>query len=473
MPISFRTIVGFALLMLVMLAISPLFAVDDAAPSLADEATSWLQGYLRIDTTNPPGNEARAAAYLAQILHSEGVATRLLVTPDGRTNLYARLAATEPESDTLILLHHMDVVAAGDGWTHDPLSAELSKGKIWGRGAIDAKSLGIAHLAAFINTKRSNRPRKRELIFLAVADEESGGQEGARWLLEEHAALISNNVAGVLNEGGSNRVISERLLWWGIEVAQKRPLWVRATAHGRGGHGSAYNPGSATHRLLVGLAEFVLEEPESRVTVETRQYFAAIAPFHSQGFRDVFGAEDLQTVQDRFRVALAGGSSRPVLMPGMMAFFQDTIQITSVQGSSETVNVVSEEASALIDIRLLPDTKTDDVLDRLRETLGRGVSVDVLLRSPITPSSSTETPIFEALRRTLGSEAPVIPALITGTTDSRYFRERGIPAYGFSPFVLSGEEARGIHGPNESIPLAKFTQGLATMIRVVEACTAL
>ena len=161
------------------------------------------------------------------------------------------------------------------------------------------------------------------------------------------------------------------------------------------------------------------------------------------------------------------------IMPGMMAFFQDTIQITSVQGSSETVNVVSEEASALIDIRLLPDTKTDDVLDRLRETLDRGVTLEILLQSPITPSSSLETPIFEALRRALSREAPVIPALITGTTDSRYFRERGIPAYGFSPFVLSGEEARGIHGANESIPLVKFTQGLATMIRVVEACTSL
>lgn len=448
----------------------PALALEDATQTLEAEAQQWLVDYLRIDTTNPPGNEAAAASYLAKILHREGISTRFLVTPQGRTNLIARLPAHQEGAGAVVLLHHMDVVAAGEGWTHDPFGAEVDGRRVWGRGAIDAKSLGIAHLAAFIDAERSGQRRARELVFLAVADEESGGSQGVRWLLEQHPELFPDSIAGVLNEGGSNRTIGDKLLWWGIEVAQKRPLWVKVTAEGRGGHGSAHNPRSAAHRLLAGLANLLIQPSDYRVTPAARNYFEAIGGFHNQAFRDVFAGPDLEKVQERFERMLTEKGGTAVLLPGMLAYFKDTIQVTSIETSSSTVNVVPEKVTALIDIRLLPDTKTADMLALLRESLGSGTSIEVLLSSPITPASDHNTGVYRALESVLGDRAPLVPTLITGTTDSRYFRERDIPAYGFSPFLLSGEEARGIHGVDESIPLRKLHQGLITMQRVVRAC---
>jgi acetylornithine deacetylase/succinyl-diaminopimelate desuccinylase-like protein len=436
-----------------------------------EEVVDWLLGYLAIDTSNPPGNESAAAAYLSAILHAEGIPTRLLVTPKGRVNLYARLTAEAPVGGPLVLLHHMDVVPPGDGWTRRPFAAEIDQGRIWGRGAIDAKSLGICHLAALVALQREHVKLTRDVIFLAVADEETGGAEGTQWLLKEHADLLED-AAFVLNEGGSNRVAGDRLFWWGIEVAQKRPLWLRVTTSGRGGHGSTYNPASATHQLVFSLAKLFETAPEMRVSAPAKDYFNALARFHGNAFEQVFGSGDLATVEREFQRMRDDGRINEVLMPGMAAFFQDTIQITSLQTPTSSINVVPQQAEALVDVRLLPDTPVEDVLKRMRDAMGQNPSIEVLLSSPPTPPSSTDTALWAVLERTLGTEAPLVPSFITGTTDSRYFRERGIPAYGFSPFVLAGDEVRGIHGSDESIPLERFKSGLAIMKKVVRASVA-
>ncbi|HKI86007.1 MAG TPA: M20/M25/M40 family metallo-hydrolase, partial [Thermoanaerobaculia bacterium] len=158
-----------------LLVASLLFAVASASPAAAappelSRAARWLQSYLRIDTTNPPGHEEKSAAFLAAILHRAGVATETIVSASGRTSLYARLAADQPSGEgALVLLHHMDVVPAGEDWTVPPFSGLIRNGNLWGRGAIDDKSLGIAELAAFLDVARSHQPRHRDLIFLAVA----------------------------------------------------------------------------------------------------------------------------------------------------------------------------------------------------------------------------------------------------------------------------------------------------------------
>jgi acetylornithine deacetylase/succinyl-diaminopimelate desuccinylase-like protein len=444
---------------------------EDVTAHTGEEAVDWLLGYLRIDTSNPPGNESAAAAYLASILHAEGIPTRLLVTPSGRANLYARLASARPVGGPLVLLHHMDVVPPGDAWTRRPFAAEIEDGRIWGRGAIDAKSLGITHLAAMIELRRSGTELDRDVVFLAVADEETGGSQGMQWLLAEHADLFEG-VAGVLNEGGSNRVAGERLFWWGIEVAQKRPLWLRVSTSGRGGHGSTYNPASATHQLIASLSNLFRQDQPMRVTSAAKDYFGALSRFHGSAFEQVFGGPDLATVEREFQRMYDEGRAGSVLMPGMSAFFQDTIQITSLETPTSSINVVPQQASALLDVRLLPDTPVDDLLKRMRQALGKNPSIEVLLSSPPTPPSPTTTEIYRGLERTLGADAPLVPSFITGTTDSRYFRERGIPAYGFSPFILNGDEVRGIHGADESIPLERFRNGLATMKKVVRSAVA-
>ncbi len=459
--LHFRTVLGRGLppgllLLLVVLAGGTL----GSSPPAPAEPVRWLADYIRIDTTNPPGDEHRAAAYLRRILHAEGVATRLLVSPEGRPSLYARLDSGH-EGGALVLHHHMDVVPAEEGWSVDPFGGEISEGFVWGRGAVDDKSLGIAHLAAFLDLKRRGTPLARDVVFLAVADEESGGKGGTGWLLAHHPELFEG-VAAVLGEGGSNRGYGERLAWWGVEVAQKRPLWLRVTAHGRGGHGSSLNLHTAPHRLVRALARLVDRPLDYRVTAEARSYFEAVAPLQGGRFR---------TVAERLDEIVASDSPERRLLPGLPNYLLDSVQVNAI-AAGDRINVAPEKAEALVDVRLLPDTDQEAFLAGLRETLGERVQVEILLDSPPVAPSPTDGEIYRCLEKALSEAAPVVPAFIPGVTDARYFRLRGIAAYGFSPFVIDGADLGGIHGADERIPVAAFERGVETMIRVTRACVA-
>jgi acetylornithine deacetylase/succinyl-diaminopimelate desuccinylase-like protein len=441
-------------------------AAPSAAQDRLSEPSRWLRDYVRIDTTNPPGDEHRAVAFLAAILHREGIPTRLLVSPGGRTSLYARLEATVPPRErrpgALVLLHHTDVVPPGSGWSVDPFAGEIRDGVLYGRGALDIKSLGVAHLAAFVDLARGLRQGRlalaRDVVYLAVADEERGGIEGAAWILERHRDLLGE-IAGVLGEGGANRTVNGRYLWAGVEVAQKRPLWLRISARGRAGHGSGLNPGSAPHRLVQGLARALDLPPRWRVTEASRLYLGAIAPLHNPTLQRVFEDPDSYIRED---------GPTTSLLPGLANLFLDTFQVTVLEGSDK-INVVPAEASAQVDVRLLPETDAGEYLDRLRKALGDDLEVEVLLTSPPAPPAPLENPVYRAVAKVLGETAPVVPAFIPGFTDSRYFRERGIAAYGVSPFFLEPQRFLGIHGADESIPLAELERGVERMRRIVRA----
>ncbi|MCB1054784.1 MAG: M20/M25/M40 family metallo-hydrolase [Acidobacteria bacterium] len=420
----------------------------------------WLQGYLRIDTSNPPGDEFLGAGYLARLLHSQGIAASFLVTPEGRTSLYARLPATRglERRPALLLVHHIDVVPAEGKWDFDPFSGELRDGFVLGRGAVDVKSLGIAQLAAFLALAKSPEPRDRDVVLLAVADEENGGGRGTRWVLEHHGDLVSD-VGLVLNEGGANKVVNGRLLWWGIEVAQKRPLWLRVRARGRAGHASGHQPWSATHDLLRGLGSLLALPEEYRVSPPVREYLAALAPLQPPSMAKRFAQID--------EVVGPDGLTKK-LYPGMTGLFVDTVQVTVLR-AGERINTISATASADIDVRLLPDTDADRFLERIRQALGKDLRVEVLVTSPEVAPSPIDTEPYRVLAASLKPEAPVIPTFISGFTDSRYFRERGIPAYGFSPFLFEPQVLVGIHNANEKIPVDAFDRGVARMKAAVRA----
>ena len=453
-----------ALLALV-LAASPAFA--GAGP------VAWLQTYLSFDTSNPPGGEGAAIEYLASLIEGRDPAreieVRVLTSPGGRKNLYARLPANDPAAGAraLVLLHHVDVVPAGEGWRRPPFGGALHDGKIWGRGALDAKSLGIAHLDAMLHLLESGEPRRRDLILVASADEEAGGAEGVGWLLEEHWELF-DGAGAVLNEAGVNRVAGDRLLWWGIETAQKQVLWLRVTAAGRGGHGSGFNPASPTHRLVRALNRVLELEHPWRVTEAAHRAYRGLAAFHSGEFAAVFD-QPIEAVQAELDRRLRVGGLDRVLLPGMAASFLDTVQITRIDNGAAPVNVAPGEAVALIDARLLPDTDAEVFRRRVETVLGAGIHVEELLRSGASPASSTDSDAYRTLERVLGVRAPVAPALIAGATDSRFFRRRGVDAYGFSPFTVAGEDAAGIHGIDERIAVDDFLRGCETMKRVVGA----
>ena len=434
---------------------------SQAAPS---EALDWFRGYLEIDTTNPPGAEHRAVSWLREILHREGIATQLLVSPAGRPNLFARLEPREPTvpaSPALVLTHHMDVVAPGPGWSVDPFAGLEKDGWIWGRGTVDVKSLGIAQLAAFIQLHRQGGPKRRAVIYLAVADEESGGSEGTAWVLDQHPELFTN-IAAVLGEGGANRFVNGNLFWWGLEAAQKRPLWLRVTAYGRGGHGSMLNPGSAPHQLTQALTR-LLERPRTyQVSPEARRYLQAVAPYQSDFFQEmVANLDEIVALDDPYER----------LFPGVANQLLETIQVNVVE-IGERINVVPDEASAEIDVRLLPGTDEQEFLEEIQELMGSHIEIEVLLSGPRVAASPTENPVYRCLEQVLSPVAPVVPAFIPGVTDSRFYRERGIPAYGFSPFLLGAEETRGIHAANERIGRASFLKGLDVYSDVVTSCSA-
>lgn len=433
------------------------------------EAGRWLQSYVRIDTTNPPGNERRAAIFLADVLHREGIGTRLLVSPGGRTSLYARLeaedAATGSGSAPLVLLHHIDVVPPGPGWSVEPFGGEVRDGRLYGRGSLDIKSLGIAQLAAFVELARRSTPLARDVIYLAVADEETGGLEGLAWILESHPELfpgLDRPGAAVLGEGGANRTVNGRHLWAGIEVAQKRPLWLRVTASGRRGHGSGLNPASASHELVRGLARVLDLPPRWRVTEAARRYLGALAPLHNETYRRIFTHLDEVIRED---------GPTEGLLPGLANLFLDTFQVTVLE-AGEKINVIPGRAAAEIDVRLLPETDADEYLARVKEALGDRLSVEVLLASPPVPASPTDHPIYRTVAGVLDDTAPPVPAFIPGFTDSRWFRERGVAAYGVSPFFIEPQDFLGIHGPDEAIPLAELDRGVERMRRIVRACAA-
>lgn len=434
-----------------------------AAAAGLSEAGRWLRDYLRIDTSNPPGDEHRAAAYLGYLLHRERIPTRLLVSPGGRASLYARLEAGEPRGGPLVLTHHMDVVPAGPGWRVDPFAGVVEEGRLWGRGALDAKGLGVAHLAAFIDLARRGVPLARDVVFLAVADEERGGEEGMGWLLERHPELVGDAWA-VFNEGGAARVTGSGLLWWEVEVTQKRPLWLRVRTRGRAGHGSAYAPESAAHQLIAALDRLLGRPPRYRVTQAMRDYGAAISPLHrNRHHRELFAHLD-----DHVKPEGPDG----FLMPGLHRLFLDTVQVTVLEGSG-SVNVIPAEASALIDVRLLPDTDAEAFLAEVREVLGKDVEVEVLVSAPSAPPSPASHPAFQAVVEVLGESAPVVPSLLAGFTDSRFFRARGLPAYGVNPFALGGLDAAGVHGPDEGIGLEELDRGVERMRRIVDECARL
>ncbi len=444
----------FSILLSSLLGVSPVLA----EPKFPEQA-AWLQEYLRIDTSNPPGQEHRSAAFLAYLLNRERIETRILVSPGGRSNLWARLPAARPSGRGAVLLtHHMDVVPAGPDWRLEPFGGQVVGGELWGRGAIDTKGLGIAHLAAMIELKRRQVPLSRDLCFLAVADEELGGGEGMAWLWRQHPELFTD-VDVVLNEGGSARQTQRGILWWEIEVSQKRPLWLLLRARGQAGHGSSHAPESAAHVLINAMARMLAIPRPYRVTAPVRRYFQALAPLHAnKTLRRTFAEID--------RIITPKGPDG-FIFPGMHKLFVDTVQVTGLAAST-SINVIAAEATARVDVRLLPDSDSERFLADLKQTLGAAISVEVLLTAPVAEPSPTDTSAWAAITRGLGDK-PLVPAVSAGFTDSRHFRERGIAAYGVMPFAISGEEAAGIHAANERLSLEELHRGIERMRKIVEA----
>lgn len=428
--------------------------------SLQDEAVSWVQEYIRVNTINPPGNETAGAEFFARIFEAEGIEYEMVESAPGRGNIWARLEGGDEPG--IVLLHHMDVVPADERfWTTDPLSGELRDGYIYGRGALDTKTSGILHLATFLALHRTETPLKRDVVFMATADEEAGGFFGAGWLVENRPELFEN-IGFLLNEGGGGSDVNGTVNF-GLEVTQKVPYWLRLTATGEPGHGSRPLVTYASVELVEALNRFRLHEFAARVIPAVDAHLKGIADRHPEPWRTRFA--DLGSFIGQPGVL----RELQLYEPGLHALTRNTCSITRFEGSNK-INVVSPEVAAEIDCRLLPDQDPQVWLDEVQSVLGPEIEIEVLMG--FTPAvSSTDTELYRTVRDVTLEEFPdagFVPQVVGGFTDSHFFRDLGITSYGYAATATPSEDSGGVHGNDERVTEENVRRGVAMTLEILE-----
>jgi acetylornithine deacetylase/succinyl-diaminopimelate desuccinylase-like protein len=426
-------------------------------------ALELLQQLVHIDTTNPPGNEAEAAELLEADLRSAGLEVELFSDPDGRTSLVGRVPGPR-DVPALVLLSHLDVVGVEpQRWSRDPFGAEVADGFVWGRGTLDMKGITAMHAAAAKELATSDASPTREVLVVAVADEEAGGVHGARWLVEERPGEVGFRdglVPDVLGEGafGLSGVLDGAVM--PIVRGEKSALWIELKATGEPGHGGLPPLDQAPHKLVKAVDKVAGFSPPRvhRVMSEQFQILAENAP---------------SPTAQLFRV-LASGAGRAVALAlrkqlrkrGVIgSLLSDTVTPTQIAAGYKH-NVVPGEAVASLDVRLLPDTDVDDFLSTLRRKVDRlGVTVEVKSRhgGPVSDRGRLHDLLIDA-SRPLGLP---VPSLTAGITDVRYFRAKGAAGYGWVPLVLSPELLATIHGHDERISIEDFQRAVEIMTRIV------
>jgi len=425
----------------------------DAPPpdwqQVTDQTARLLSDYIRIDTSNPPGNTVEAAAFLAAELSRAGIRSEMIAGKPGKPVLIARLPGRGGRAKPIILLNHMDVVPADPArWSFPPFSGEIRDGIIYGRGALDMKGLGAAMLVAMRLLKERGELPERDLVFMAVPDEEVGGTDGAAWMAQHRPDLL--DAEAVWDEGGigSTDLLPAPALM--ISVAEKGVLWLKLSVEGPAGHGSKPFPGAAPRRLVEALTRVLDNPPAPRLTPISREVFRRVGA-------QVSGMEGFALRRLKNPVVWLFADGLLQQEPWAAAMTRDTISLTMLDAGYKP-NVIPERAEAVLDCRLLPDTKPDAFLAALRETIDDpNVQIEILQAPAPTAPSPTDAPLFQAMQRAAEQVYPgvvVTESMTLGGTDSRFFRHRGVPAYGFFPVLLSKEYTSSIHAVDERIPAA-------------------
>jgi len=429
--------------------------------AVEQEAGQLLSRYIQIDTTNPPGNEVAAARFWQEQLAQEGIEAQVYESRPGRGIVSARLSGSG-EKKPLILLHHMDVVPAeAEHWDLEPFSGLIKDGHVHGRGALDCKGTAVVQFLALALLKRHAIGLKRDIIFLGTGDEETGGQHGAGWFLNTHFDRIQD-AEFVLTEGGGIRRDGEDISYT-VSVAEKSPCWIRLTARGQAGHGSVPRPDSAVTRLLRALGNIQNYTAPIRVVPAVQAYFSSLAEREDDDtaahYRDL---ERALTDPDFQRTFME--------QPYHNALVRNTIAPTVLSGSQKT-NSVPAQATAELDCRLLPGEDAQQFIATLTKVVSDPqVELSVLLNFPPV-ASAADTPLFRAISAVAKRHHPqalVLPTMLAGFTDSRYFREKGMVSYGFSGIALQAGENYGVHGPNERVPLASLGQATQILFEVLQ-----
>jgi acetylornithine deacetylase/succinyl-diaminopimelate desuccinylase-like protein len=391
------------------------------------EAVSTIQAYVRIDTSNPPGTVTKAADFLKAILDREGIPVTRYESGPGRSIILARLKGSGA-AKPLVLLHHMDVVPTDPTrWRHAPFGAEIVDGNIWGRGTMDMKGLGVVQLMAFLSLKRLRVPLARDVILMAVPDEETGGALGADWMRTNHYAEFDPEY--IIDEGGfgSRDLFAPDKLVFGISVAEKKILWLKLRAEGIAGHGSQPHDQNPNDRLTRALAR-LLGEP------------LPTSPFPV-----------LETMKSRVGPLAVNKFNN--------AIQHSTISITSLRsgvGDPPKANVIPSVAEATLDCRVLPGTTKEQWLSEIGRRLGDPeIRIEILYEGEDPIVTTQDSVLYRALESAIKrkhSGAIVTPIIVPYGTDSNDFRPRGVKAYGFTPVIVPAAGVASMHGDAEFLP---------------------
>ncbi len=424
-------------------------AVGAQAPQVSsEEATRLLRDYVRIDSSNPPGDTRKTADFLESVLQRDGIPVARYESQPGKVIVVARLKAarTPVAGKPILLMHHMDVVPADKSrWSLDPFSAAIRDGDLWGRGSMDMKGIGVAHLLAFVNLKRQQVPLNRDVILMAVPDEEMGGGAGARWMLEHHFADLDPEY--VLDEGGfgSRDLFAPGKLVYGISVAEKKLVWMKVRVEGVSGHASQPIPQNPNDHLVRALAHLLAE------------------PMPTNDF-SVLGVmkQRIGTFADN---------------KFMNAIQHSTIALTWIRsgvGDPPKINVIPSVAEVGIDCRVLPGTSRDLWVAEMKRRLGDDpvVKVEVTYESDDPVVTPQDTPLYRNLEAAVKRHHPdaiVTPMLIPYGTDSNAFRPKGVKSYGFFPAILPADVVGSMHGDGEHVPLAGVSEAAQVFFEALSA----
>ena len=403
-----------------------------------------LQRYVRIDTSNPPGKELAGAQFLAGLLQQAGVKPEIIESAPGRASVYARIRGKHP-NEGLLLLNHIDVVPADPkGWSHPPFAASIKYNMLYGRGALDMKSVGICALEAFAAVARSGKTPERDIVFLAEADEEADGALGIQWLLA-HRPDVIEGVRYALNEGGITETEREQITYFGIEVGTKMLVSTSVRAASR----------EQLERLRVALEPFVTPRDPERLLPEVKRFLHDLAPHR---------IEQQQYLNDVDRT-IATGKFWLLQRP-----YKELMQnIVWMRGVTEG------NGGATMDVLLynLPDEDPEKRIAWLRDFIkpfGADIAAvnEKMGPAPLSPSN---TPMFALLTREIHRKYGDIhvgtEVLGASSNDSRFLRPKGIACYGWWPFPVDYFQTTGVHGVDERVRLDWFMDGVALTKAVV------
>ncbi|HEV2528683.1 MAG TPA: M20/M25/M40 family metallo-hydrolase [Thermomicrobiales bacterium] len=422
--------------------------------TIADRATSILQDLIRIDTSNPPGNESAAGEYIASLTREAGFETEIVEGVPGRGSLVARYRSAKPTGRPIMLTAHLDVVSVErDKWTRDPFGGELVDGYVSGRGALDIKSLVAAELAVALELAGSGTALDRDLILAFFADEEAGGEHGAAWLWQNRPELLDAEYA--INEGGGTAIRVAGRNFYLCQTGEKGASRLRIIARGAPGHASIPLDDTAMRRLGEALSRLTAWTAPTRLTEPVRQMLQAMAPAlgadASAMIERVLDAPDGELSWDD--IAALGLPFDAETMAMLRATTRDTAVPTLVHGGHR-INVIPSEIVLDVDGRILPGTDPEEWRQRVQDVVGDGVEVQLLSReSGILADPAS--PFFEAISATIEAMDPgsvVVPYLVSGGTDARNIP--GVKVYGFMPFepgVRNAEYVPLVHGHDERI----------------------